>query len=443
MKKGCLLWLLQLAALTGLYYLAFRGRVIPRVEWLAALGGGLALMLVIGAFRNVWLARQNRALLDRALTGAPFEDGQRIAAVGPIMALGAPIPAPFSGTPCVFCSWEISHLNPFQRTRKSRPQRINDFSGIALAPCVVQAPTGNVRILGFPVLEGFPEEVPRGDRAFAKAKDYLSSTPFEEVGATNVFSQVKDLLVDEDGHLRKDWRMAGEGFQLDPKVHTLREQIVKDGETVCAIGLYSAERKGLVPGYGQRRGAGLKLIPGDSVAARKTLAGDVWKYAFMGTVLFIVAHFLLLNFVFIRGSEVRSERKAAQETAFFQAIQEGDLAAVTAELDAGIDPNVRDAQGNTPLMVVEDPRTARRLISAGADVNARNENGATPLIEAAKYGRLEVVRLILQSGTDVNARDEAENRTALDWALVWDPQDEDYEEVLKVLRDAGAREGSP
>src|SRR5687767_2850832 len=104
MKKGCLLWLLQLAVVTGLYYLVIRGRLDPPRDGLAALGGGLALMLVIGSFRNAWLARQNRALLDRALTGAPFEDGQRIAAVGPIMALGAPIPAPFSGTPCVFFS---------------------------------------------------------------------------------------------------------------------------------------------------------------------------------------------------------------------------------------------------------------------------------------------------------------------------------------------------
>lgn len=444
MKRGCLLWLLQLAALTGLYYLVIRGRLDPPLDWLAALGGGLALMLVIGAFRNVWLAQQNRALLDRAHTGAPFEDGQRIAAVGPIMALGAPIPSPLSGTPCVFYSWEISHLNPLQNRRKStRPQNVNDFSGFALTPCVVQTPTGNVRILGFPVLEGFPEVVQRGDRAFAKAQDYLSSTPFEEVGVTNAFSQVKGLLVDEDGHLRKDWRMAGEGFQLDPNLHTLKEQVVKDGETVCALGLYSAEKKGLVQGYGHRQGVGIKLIPGDSAAARNILKVNLWKYSIAGVLLFLVTHFLLFNFVTLNRpeTEIDAEQEApVRDPAFFQAVKDGDLATVTAKLDAGLDPNTRDEFDNTALMVVEDPRVARRLISAGADVNARNEDAATPLIEAAKYCRLEMVRLLLQSGADVKARDLSENRSALDWALAWFPEDKNYEEVVRVLRNAGAEE---
>lgn len=435
MKKGCLLWLLQLAVLTGLYYLALRGRITPPAEWLAALGGGVALLLVIGAFRNAWAARKNRALLDRALTGAPFEDGQRIAAAGPVMALGAPIAAPFSEIPCVFYSWEITHAHLSRP--QSRPQKVKDFSGFALTPCVVQSPMGNVRILGFPVLEGFPEVVERGDLAYRRARAYLSSTSFEKVGVTNAFSQLRDLLTDEDGHLRKDWRMAGDDFQLDPEVHSLWEQIVKDGETVCALGVYSTERKGIVPAYG--KGEGIKLVRGDSEKARKTLGGDGWKYGFMGTVLFIVTHFLLFSFVIVRGSEIRAERKAAREAAFFQAVQDGDLAAVTAELDAGLDPNTRDEFGNTPLMVVEDPRIARRLISAGADVNARNEDAATPLIEAAKYCRLEVVRLLLQSGADVNAQDLSENRTALDWAMVWDSE----HEVVTVLRNAGAREGPP
>jgi Ankyrin repeats (3 copies) len=436
MKKGCLLWLLQLVVFTGLYYLAIRGRVTPRAEWLGALGGGVSLLLVIGAFRNVWSARKSRALLDHALTGAPFEDGQRIAAVGPVMALGAPIHAPFSEIPCVFYSWEIAHVHPGRS--QSRPQRIKDFSGFALTPCVVQTPTGNVRILGFPVLEGFAEVSERGDLAYKRARAYLSSVSFEKVGVTNAFSQLKDLLTDEDGHLRKDWQMAGDDFQLDSKVHSLWEQMVKDGETVCALGVYSAERRGIVP-----KGEGIKLVRGDSEKARKTLGGDGWKYGFMATVLFIVTHFLLVHFVSVRSPQIRAERAAGRQAELFQAVKDGDLATVTAQLDAGFDPNMRGEYGNTPLMVVEDPRVARRRISAGADVNARNEDAATPLIEAAKYGHLEVVRLLLQSGADVHARDLSEERNALDWALVWDPADEDYEEVVTVLRDAGARERSP
>src|SRR5688572_3421729 len=94
-KKGCLLWLLQLAVLVGLYYWAFRGRFTPPGDGIGALAGGFFLLLAIGAFQNALRARKNRARLERALSSAPFEDGQQVAAVGPITALGAPIESPF------------------------------------------------------------------------------------------------------------------------------------------------------------------------------------------------------------------------------------------------------------------------------------------------------------------------------------------------------------
>ena len=109
MKKGFLLWLLQLAVLTGLYYLALRGRVSSPADGLGALGGGIALTLVTGAFHIAWSARKGRALLDPADTGAPFEDGRRVAAVGPTLALSSPVHVPLSGDPCVLGLWSITH----------------------------------------------------------------------------------------------------------------------------------------------------------------------------------------------------------------------------------------------------------------------------------------------------------------------------------------------
>jgi Ankyrin repeats (many copies) len=211
--------------------------------------------------------------------------------------------------------------------------------------------------------------------------------------------------------------------------------VVQDGQTVCALGLYSAERNGLVPGYGQA-GEGLKLILGDSEPARQALTTSFRQSIFAGSLVLLVSHFLLFNFIAVRGSELRAKKNAAREAAFFQAVEAGDLATVTAELDAGIAPDVRDAGGSTPLMLTPDPRIARRLIAAGADVNARNQSAATPLIHAAGSCNLEVVRLLLQSGADVHARDVSEGRTALDWALAGYPQEGDCEQVVAVLREA-------
>jgi len=433
--KGCLLWLLQLAALVGLYYLAFRGRFSPPADLFGALAGGFFLLLAIGAFRNVLAARRDRARLDRALAGGAFEDGQPIAAIGPIVALGAPIPAPFSHQPCVVYSYNISHVQKGHGS--SRDSDVKDVSGFALTPCIVQTPAGNVRILGFPTLEGFADVRLDGPADLASAESYLRSTAFEEMGITKiakVFSAVKDVLTDEDGYLRKDWRMAGEDFRPDPRKHTIKEQIVRDGDTVTALGLYKAELGGIVPGLGQG-GEGVKLIRGGSEEAGKILTGNVGKSFTAGILLLLFSHIILFLVLFLREPSLRAGRQDTQDAALIEAAQNGDVNAVTAQLDGGAEADARDSESNTPLMLTRDPRVARRLILAGADVNARNRAGSTPLIEAAKSGSLEITRMLLQAKVDVEARDNEQHWTALEWAVSGE-----HEEVAKALRAAGARD---
>lgn len=441
MKRFLLLWLLQVVVLTGLYYLMLRGRVSSPAAELGALGGGVSLALVIAAFRSAASARKGRAVLGRTLTGAAYEDGQRTAASGPILALGSPVQAPFSGEPCVLCSWHITHeaLNDEKDPEKGK-KRVEDFSGFIMAPCVVQDPAGNVRLLDLPRLSGFSTEVLSGKADFQRARDYLQSTPFEKSSLVKLISE--EWTADDAGCFRKDWREAGDDFRLDPKIHTLTEQIVRDDETVCAIGIYLAEKQGLAAGK-IRESARIQLIQGDSSDARKTLTTAFWKYAVGGVILFLVSHAVLLHS--IDQNRVREDPDAlrySRETALFQAVQAGDAAAVTAALDAGMDPNTRDEGNYTPLMVAQDPRVARRLLQAGAGVNVRSLDGHTPLIEAARVCNLEVVRLLLQAGAEVQARDPASNRTALEWTEDCYPQgDERHQEVMKALRAAGAKGG--
>ena len=63
-----------------------------------------------------------------------------------------------------------------------------------------------------------------------------------------------------------------------------------------------------------------------------------------------------------------------------------------------VDPNGRDAQRRTPLLIAtsqQDWKTARRLIDAGALVDLADEKGFTPLMAAAMHGNLEMFRLLL------------------------------------------------
>ena len=82
-------------------------------------------------------------------------------------------------------------------------------------------------------------------------------------------------------------------------------------------------------------------------------------------------------------------------------------------LEAGADPNARDADGNTPLHHVAGSRgngeEAALLLAAGADPHARNNNrGATPLhrlLNDIGSSGFEMVVVLLEAGADPNARD--------------------------------------
>ena len=68
---------------------------------------------------------------------------------------------------------------------------------------------------------------------------------------------------------------------------------------------------------------------------------------------------------------------------------------VTACLDAGADPKVRDYDGDTPLNKAagynENPEASEALIAAGADLEARGSMQNTPLHLAAQYNENPVV----------------------------------------------------
>ena len=74
------------------------------------------------------------------------------------------------------------------------------------------------------------------------------------------------------------------------------------------------------------------------------------------------------------------------ERAFVESAREGNVAAVKLFLDAGMTPDAKNGEGQTPLMAAtlfNQIETVEALLAGGADVDAKNKARGTALLTAA------------------------------------------------------------
>lgn len=94
----------------------------------------------------------------------------------------------------------------------------------------------------------------------------------------------------------------------------------------------------------------------------------------------------------------------------------GDTAAVQALVNEGVDTEIRDRDGMTPLMAAAYKGRldcARRLVQMGANVNAQDKFGNTPLMAAVSANCPALVRFLLEHGANADMKDRG-GRTAMD-----------------------------
>jgi ankyrin repeat protein len=118
----------------------------------------------------------------------------------------------------------------------------------------------------------------------------------------------------------------------------------------------------------------------------------------------------------------------------FQWVRAGDSAALASVLAAGLPPRLRNAQGDSLLILAAyhgHPGVARLLLEAGADPEVVNDRGQTALGAAAFRGNKEVLRLLLDHG----ARPDSPpgGRTAFFIAAMFNRV-----EMMEILRQRGA-----
>jgi ankyrin repeat protein len=120
-------------------------------------------------------------------------------------------------------------------------------------------------------------------------------------------------------------------------------------------------------------------------------------------------------------------------SALGQAARDGDPEGVRLLLSKGVDVDVRDKNGLTPLQtainrrpggdadwqearLTEERTVVELLLEAGADVEVRGRNGNRPLHTAAQFGRVDMAELLLLRGAEIDARNDW-NWTPLHFAV--------------------------
>jgi len=438
MKRGCLISLLLLAACFAGYWYVLHGHVEPPAFWWATGVASFFMWISVSSLQGAITSARDAMRVSSESSfggfgGEQFADDETATVVGHIRAVGSSLRAPFSGKAAVLYSYDIEHVS----YNNNDSTDVKDYSGFALAPCAIDSPHGSVRIFGFPLMEGFPKRAYDTEEGRRNASAYLESTPLTSMQGFHpgaIFHEIKELLTDDDGQVRKDWKMT-EDRDLSDK--HLSEQVVAPGDQVCAIGRWSAAKHGLIP----PAGGVIRLMQGDpqkivSGLWRKTI-GNLIGALVVGAIVNVAVYTLLQ--VSAGKSKLFAETQVAKHSIhadeMVDAVSNGNMAAAQKLFENGTGVDVRDSGGRTTLAVAQDAAMARWLIAHGADVNAADGDGQTVLMQQASAGRTEVVRALVNAGAKLDTVSTKWHSTALTQAL-----DAEKLDVVRILRDAGAKD---
>ncbi|MEU1020115.1 ankyrin repeat domain-containing protein [Streptomyces sp. NPDC005898] len=90
-------------------------------------------------------------------------------------------------------------------------------------------------------------------------------------------------------------------------------------------------------------------------------------------------------------------------TKIFDLARQGDTAALTAYVDAGVPANLTNDSGDSLVMLAAyhgHADAVRALLERGGDANRANDRGQTPLAGAVFKGEQAVIRALLDGGAD-------------------------------------------
>ncbi|MBW6532358.1 ankyrin repeat domain-containing protein [Sphingomonas citri] len=126
------------------------------------------------------------------------------------------------------------------------------------------------------------------------------------------------------------------------------------------------------------------------------------------------------------------------EGALHIVVKRGDSAYLRYLLAKGADPNLRDRDGETPMMLAVQagqPEMVQILANAKANANLADGSGETPLIRAVQRRDLSLVRAVLAAGGNPDQPDNVAGMSARDYAK----RDTRSTAIAKVLDETPAK----
>lgn len=277
--RTCLLWLLGWGAASYAFYLHYSSLrdFGPPTYW-AAVISGLCVTSAVGYALGIGTAYRERKLLLDAMAGTPPPEDQWAAVSGTIHSMGA-LTAPISGKDAVLYEYKIYR---HEQSGKNTSQ-VTYFDGKALAPSTIATRHGSVRLLAVPSLSDVEEEKVPWNAAVESAKEYVARTAFEPMeGGKERRSKLEDEWTDDDGQYRVDRRHRELEVDLADDFR-FEEKRIGQGEQVCAFGLYSRQRGGLIPHPNWAKHT--RVVRGDAATVAGKLGTRMVKYC-IGIVVF-------------------------------------------------------------------------------------------------------------------------------------------------------------
>ena len=427
MLRSCLVLLLAYAALVAGYAWWLGTMFDPPWLYAGAAVVALIVGGSLGSIYNSRVAARERTLVAAARQGLPWTDGRWTAVAGEIHPVAEPVKAPFSGQDCVLCEYDVATESRVSSNDENTGKPGSDFAGFLMNPCTVRGIAGETRLLGFPNLVGFGERVCTGGEVLQNAREFFTTTQFEDysgVKLVSVFSAITSAWLDDDGLVRKNIRLGKtkpedlippsteaqtdvesaakesaeseiadnleahdedfdeEDFGEDDddfddedleglddryfpsRMPLLKEKRVKIGEKVCAIGIYSGERRGLVPG-GLGADKFIKLIRGTAENVERELrSGAFWKL-FGGIVVLILVHAAAYGVMQAARYDSDQMRKRREEAFGIAQHPDGDLGRFVKLIRRGVDVNATDQNGRTLLAASQSPAIQQWLTDHG------------------------------------------------------------------------------